>query len=79
LDPTRFLTAQDDGGVYATALAELRRGRECSHWMWFVFPQITGLGHSPTSQYYALAGREEARDYLAHPFCADDSSSAPGR
>jgi uncharacterized protein (DUF1810 family) len=56
LDPTRFLTAQDDGGVYATALAELRRGRKCSHWMWFVFPQITGLGHSPTSQYYALCG-----------------------
>jgi uncharacterized protein (DUF1810 family) len=67
LDSTRFLTAQDDGGVYATALAELRAGRKRSHWMWFVFPQLAGLGRSPASKYYALSGREEARDYLEHP------------
>ena len=67
LDPARFLTAQDDQGVYATALAELRMGRKRSHWIWFVFPQLAGLGHSPTSKYYALSGREEARDYLDHP------------
>lgn len=66
-DLTRFVAAQDEGGTYARALAELRAGRKTSHWMWFVFPQIAGLGSSPTAQRYALAGREEARAYLAHP------------
>lgn len=66
-DLSRFLTAQDDGGTYATALAELRAGRKRSHWMWFVFPQIAGLGRSATAQYYAISGIDEARDYLAHP------------
>jgi uncharacterized protein (DUF1810 family) len=63
----RFVEAQDAGGTYAQALAELRRGRKTSHWMWFVFPQVAGLGHSSTARHYALAGLEEARDYLAHP------------
>ena len=67
LDPTRFLTAQDDHGTYATAISELRRARKSSHWMWFVFPQLAGLGRSPTSKYYALSGRDQAHDYLAHP------------
>lgn len=66
-DLSRFLTAQDDGGTYATALAELRAGHKRSHWMWFVFPQIAGLGRSATAQYYAISGIDEARDYLAHP------------
>ena len=66
-DLQRFVTAQDDGGTYAAALAELRRGRKSSHWMWFVLPQIAGLGHSPMSQRYAISSLEEARAYLAHP------------
>ena len=64
-DLDRFVTAQE--GTYPSALAELRRGRKTSHWMWFVFPQIRGLGHSPTAQRYALDGVTEARAYLAHP------------
>ncbi len=63
----RFLDAQDDGGTYRQALAELRAGRKRSHWMWFVFPQVAGLGRSSTAQHYAVSGREEARAYLAHP------------
>jgi uncharacterized protein (DUF1810 family) len=61
----RFVTAQD--GVYAEALEELRAGRKRSHWMWFVFPQIAGLGMSPTAQHYAIRDLGEARDYLTHP------------
>jgi uncharacterized protein (DUF1810 family) len=63
----RFVEAQDSGGTYRTALGELRAGRKQSHWMWFVFPQIAGLGHSPTAQRYAISGADEARAYLAHP------------
>jgi uncharacterized protein (DUF1810 family) len=63
----RFVTAQDDGGTYDRALAELRRGRKTSHWMWFVFPQIGGLGHSPMARTYAVVSLDEARAYLAHP------------
>ncbi|HEX5523303.1 MAG TPA: DUF1810 family protein, partial [Pedococcus sp.] len=66
-DLTRFVTAQEDGGTYATALSELRAGRKRSHWMWFVFPQVAGLGRSQTAQFYALSGLEEAQAYLAHP------------
>lgn len=61
----RFLDAQRD--TYATALEELAKGAKRSHWMWFVFPQLAGLGSSPTAQYYALSGLREARAYLAHP------------
>jgi uncharacterized protein (DUF1810 family) len=63
----RFVAAQDAGGTYERAVAELRQGRKTSHWMWFVFPQIVGLGHSPTSRLYAISSLEEARAYLAHP------------
>ena len=66
-DLQRFVTAQDAGGTYARAADELRRGRKASHWMWFVFPQITGLGYSPASRTYAITGLAEARAYLAHP------------
>jgi uncharacterized protein (DUF1810 family) len=62
----RFVGAQD-GGVYEQALRELRAGAKRGHWMWFVFPQVAGLGRSSTAQHYALAGLEEARAYLAHP------------
>ena len=61
----RFVDAQD--GVIDTALVELRRGRKDSHWMWFVFPQLAGLGRSPTAQFYGIASLEEARAYLDHP------------
>jgi uncharacterized protein (DUF1810 family) len=63
----RFVEAQEDGAIYARALAELRAGRKQSHWMWFVFPQIAGLGSSPMARVYAIGSLEEARAYLAHP------------
>jgi uncharacterized protein (DUF1810 family) len=66
-DLQRFLAAQDAGGSYDQAIAELRRGRKASHWMWFVFPQIAGLGHSPVARMYAISGLAEAQAYLAHP------------
>jgi uncharacterized protein (DUF1810 family) len=66
-DLVRFVDAQDSGGTYASALAELRRGRKTSHWMWFVLPQIAGLGQSPTAVHYGVRGLDEARAYLAHP------------
>ena len=61
----RFLDAQD--GVYERALGELRDAHKTSHWMWFVFPQIHGLGRSAMSQRYAITSLDEARDYLADP------------
>ena len=61
----RFVNAQN--GVFETALAELRAGRKQGHWMWFVFPQLAGLGRSATAQYYGIRSREEARAYLEQP------------
>jgi len=66
-DLDRFVHAQDEGGTYATALAELGRGRKVTHWMWFVFPQLAGLGRSSTARYYAIRSLAEAEAYLAHP------------
>jgi uncharacterized protein (DUF1810 family) len=66
-DLSHFVAAQDAGDTYAAALAELRSGRKRSHWMWFVFPQVAGLGRSDMAQRYALSGVQGARDYLAHP------------
>ena len=63
----RFVAAQDQAGTYAAAVQELRAGRKRGHWMWFVFPQIAGLGQSPTSRRYAISSLDEARAYLAHP------------
>jgi uncharacterized protein (DUF1810 family) len=65
LNLERFVEAQ--APAYDQALKELRAGRKQSHWMWFVFPQIAGLGHSPMAQTYAIQSLEEARAYLAHP------------
>ena len=62
----RFVQAQDEGGTYQRALAELRAGHKASHWMWFVFPQIAGLGQSSMSVRYSISSLEEARAYLAH-------------
>jgi uncharacterized protein (DUF1810 family) len=66
-DLQRFVRAQDEGGTYEQALGELRRGRKVSHWMWFVFPQLAGLGRSSTARYYAVGSLAEAQAYLAHP------------
>ena len=64
-DLDRFVVAQE--GVYRAALAELKRGRKTSHWMWFVFPQLRGLGRSTTALHFGIASRDEARAYLDHP------------
>ena len=85
-DLQRFVEAQDAGGTYEAAVADLRRGRKASHWMWFVFPQISGLGSSPTSRRFAISSLDEARAYLAHPVlgprlleCAGIVSGLDGR
>jgi uncharacterized protein (DUF1810 family) len=73
-DLTRFLEAQD--GIYETALAEIRAGRKVSHWMWFVFPQLAGLGASPTAQHFAIRSVAEAFDGAADPRTLDLLASA---
>lgn len=84
-DLNRFVAAQD-AGVFELALQEIRKGRKQTHWMWFIFPQIAGLGSSPTARKYAISGREEAAAYLAHPVlgprlieCAEAAVNVPGR
>jgi uncharacterized protein (DUF1810 family) len=81
----RFVDAQGGNGTYEAVLHELRCGRKRSHWMWFVFPQVAGLGHSPTAQHFAISGLPEARAYLEHPVlgprlieCARVLSDLPG-
>jgi uncharacterized protein (DUF1810 family) len=64
-DLDRFLKAQEES--FEIALEELRSGRKRSHWIWFIFPQLAGLGHSPTAQHYAIRSLGEAQAYLAHP------------
>jgi uncharacterized protein (DUF1810 family) len=83
-DLNRFLVAQER--VYGSVLAELRGGRKRTHWMWFIFPQIDGLGFTPTSKHYAIKSIEEARAYLDHPVlgqrlmeCAAEVLSVEGR
>lgn len=80
----RFVDAQEP--IYLQALEELRRGQKTSHWMWFVFPQIAGLGHSATAQRYAISSAGEAQAYLRHPVlgprlveCANALLSVDGR
>ncbi|MGH9080630.1 MAG: DUF1810 domain-containing protein [Acidimicrobiales bacterium] len=65
-DLERFVAAQDDAGNYGRAVSELRRGHKTSHWIWFVFPQIAGLGQSEMSRRFAISSLEEAQAYLAH-------------
>jgi len=65
IDLSRFTIAQEL--IYDNVLAELRNGRKRTHWMWFIFPQIDGLGHSETAKHYAIKSIEEARQYLNHP------------
>ena len=83
-DLDRFIVAQDD--VYAGVLEELRQGRKTSHWMWFIFPQIAGLGRSETSRHFAIGTLDEARAYVADPVlgarlreCADVLVGTPTR
>ncbi len=83
-DLNRFISAQE--GVYDRALAELREGLKRSHWMWYIFPQIEGLGHSPTARLYSIKSLEEARQYFAHPVlgtrlkvCAEAVLAVQGR
>ncbi len=64
-DLARFLDAQRD--VYETALAELTAGEKHGHWMWFIFPQLAGLGQSPTALHFGIADTDEARSYMADP------------
>ena len=66
-DLDRFVVAQDSAGTYLRAVTELRDGRKRSHWMWFVFPQLAGLGQSAMSQRYAIASLDQARAYGQHP------------
>ncbi len=80
----RFTSAQEP--VYDDVLEELRRGRKTSHWMWFIFPQLAGLGRSETSRYYAIGSRDEASAYLADPVlgarlreCAEAVLATDGR
>ena len=68
-DLTRFVAAQ--AGSYDATLAEIRRGAKRSHWMWYVFPQLAGLGHSAMAQRYAIRSLEEARAYLTHPLLGE--------
>ena len=83
-DLGRFISAQ--AGVYDRVLAEIRSGQKRTHWMWFIFPQIDGLGHSATSKHYAIKSIEEARAYLNHPVlgprllaCAEAALAVEGR
>jgi uncharacterized protein (DUF1810 family) len=86
VDLERFVTAQDEGGTYPRAVGELRAGRKESHWMWFVFPQLAGLGHSSMARKFALRSLAEARAYLEHPVlgprlleCTSIVAETPGR
>jgi uncharacterized protein (DUF1810 family) len=81
---SRFASAQE--GIYNRVLAELKNGEKRTHWMWFIFPQIDGLGFSSTSKYYAIKSIEEARQYLNHPVlgkrlleCAETVLAIEGR
>ncbi len=83
-DLTRFVRAQDT--VYGQALSEIRSGRKRSHWMWYIFPQLDGLGFSSTSRFYGIKNRDEASAYLAHPLlgprlreCAEAALAVAGR
>ena len=76
IDLERFVHAQDAGGTFARALAELNAGAKRSHWIWFVFPQLAGLGSSPMAGMYGLQGVDEATAYLRHPVLRDRLLSA---
>ena len=81
----RFVTAQNESGTFDRAIEEIRRGHKVSHWMWFVFPQIAGLGFTDIAAYFAISSLAEAQAYLSHPVlgprlrdCANILAAAPG-
>ena len=83
-DLDRFVAAQEP--VFSQVQEELGQGRKRSHWMWFIFPQVSGLGHSATARYYAIGSRQEAQAYLAHPLlgprliaCSEQVNRVEGR
>jgi len=83
-DLSRFTNAQEN--IYDSVLAELRNGRKRTHWMWYIFPQVDGLGHSATAKHYAIKSPEEARQYLNYPVlgqrlleCAEAVFAVEGR
>lgn len=83
-DLSRFTTAQER--IYGSVLSELKNGQKCSHWMWFIFPQVEGLGRSSTSRHYAIKSHAEARAYLKDPVlgarlleCAEVLAAIEGR
>ena len=85
-DLDRFVAAQNAGGTYDQATEELRDGRKTSHWMWFVFPQIAGLGRSEMARKYAISSMAEGKAYVAHPLlgsrliaCAEIVAGLQGR
>jgi uncharacterized protein (DUF1810 family) len=85
-DLARFVAAQDEDGTYGRALGEVEQGRKLTHWMWFVYPQLAGLGRTERSRFYAISGLDEARAYLAHPVlgarlraCARAATAVKGR
>ena len=67
VDVNRFIHAQDDFGGYQQAVLELKAGRKTGHWIWYIFPQIQGLGRSSNSKLFAISSLDEAKEYLAHP------------
>ena len=71
IELNRFLEAQDKWNTYQTALEEVKSGRKRTHWIWFIFPQMVGLGFSEMSRYYGIRGREEAIAYIHHPILRD--------
>ena len=78
-DLERFVAAQDASGTYLRAVEELRAGFKSSHWMWFVFPQIAGLGQSPVSRQFAISSIAEATAYLQHPVLGCTSAPRSSR
>ena len=71
IDLNRFIEAQNKWNTYQTALEEVKKGRKTTHWIWFIFPQMVGLGYSSISKFYGIRGREEAQAYINHPLLRD--------
>ena len=71
IDLNRFIEAQNKWDTYQTALEEVKKGRKATHWIWFIFPQMVGLGYSSMSKFYGIRGREEAQAYINHPLLRD--------
>ena len=71
IDLNRFIEAQNKWDTYQTALEEVKKGRKTTHWIWYIFPQMVGLGYSSISKFYGIRGREEAQAYINYPLLRD--------